>query len=206
MLKDLLTRRFACKHFEADKPVSDKDLHEILDAARLSPSSMGLQAWQFLVVTNKELKQKLAPACWNQAQITEAPVLVIFNARTDLTGPKGVIKKFIAKSQKDQNRTDEQSAGYEKYVSGYVSGLSPEEIKTWTQKQVYLAGMTLMLAAMEKGIDSCPMEGFEAEKVNRILELPEDLHATLIIPLGYKNMEQPVKTRLDFDDVVKFIK
>ena len=206
MIKDLLTRRFATKHFDPAKPVSAQDLNEILDAARLSPSSFGIQAWQFFAIANSDLKQKLAPACWGQPQITEAPVVVILAARTDLLGDDGVIKKFMAKSQKDQNRTAEQTAGYEKYITDAASKLSAEETKVWSQKQVYLAGMTMMLAAMEKGIDSCPMEGFVPDQVSKILDLPAHIIPTLIIPLGYKNMEQPVKTRFELADVVKEIK
>jgi putative NAD(P)H nitroreductase len=66
--------------------------------------------------------------------------------------------------------------------------------------------MTMMLAAMEKGIDSCPMEGFVPDQVSKILDLPAHIIPTLIIPLGYKNMEQPVKTRFELADVVKEIK
>lgn len=205
MLKDLLNRRFACKHFDSSKPVNEKDLHEILDDARLSPSSFGLQAWQFMVITTPELKQKLQPACWNQPQITEAPVLILLNARTDLSGPDGIIKKYALKSQKDQSRTDEQSAGFEKYLTDTLSARSDEDLKNWTQKQTYLAAMTLMLSAIEKSLDTCPMEGFVPEQVSQILELPEYLHPTLIIPIGYRNMEQPAKTRFEYGQVVKFI-
>jgi nitroreductase len=148
----------------------------------------------------------LAPACWNQPQITEAPVIMILCARTDVLGDNGVIKKYMAKSKKDQNRTDEQIAGFEKYITDTITKLSADELKSWSQKQVYLAGMTMMLAAMEKGLDSCPMEGFVPDQVGKILDLPPHIIPTLIIPIGYKNMEQPIKTRFELADVVKEIK
>ncbi|MDP2642247.1 MAG: NAD(P)H-dependent oxidoreductase [Candidatus Peregrinibacteria bacterium] len=202
-MKEVVEFRFACKHFDAAKKIEDGVLHELMDLTRLSPSSYGVQPWKFIVVTNEDLKKALAPACYNQPQIVEASCVVVMCARTDLAGDNGVLHHYVLKSKADLGYSDEESVSFGNMLSTSLLSKSSEELKAWAQKQVYLAGMELMLVAAEKGIDSCPMEGFEAAKVSEVLGLAKDIIPTLIVPLGYRNMEQPKKTRFDFDVVVE---
>ncbi len=69
--------RHACKVFDESKKISDEDIHYILEAGRKSPSSFGMEAWKFLVITNEELRAKLRPLCWDQVQITSCSHLVV---------------------------------------------------------------------------------------------------------------------------------
>lgn len=202
-VRTLLDTRFACKHFDTTKKIDAAVLHDLLDAARVSPSSYGLQAWKFVVVTNPELKAVLAPAAYGQPQMTESDALVFFCARTDLMGDDGLIAKYMTKYQQDMGVTPEQTEGFKAMLTGSVTGKTADEVKTWTQKQVYLPAMTLMLAAKEQGIDSCPMEGFDPAKVAEILGLDASTVPTLLVALGYKNMEKPTKSRFTFEDVVE---
>jgi nitroreductase len=202
-MKDLMQWRFACKHFDKTKKIDESMLKDLLDTARLAPNSFGLQAWKFMVIVNDELKAKLAPACYNQSQITEASALVFFCARTDIEGEEGVLNRYMIKSQADLGKTDEEREAYREMIGGLVKSKSPEGQKNWVQRQVYLPAMTLILAAAEKGIDSCPMEGFNPEAVAEVLGLPAFMHPTVLVSLGYRNMPQPPKTRFDFDDVVE---
>lgn len=203
-IKELMEWRFACKHFDQNKQIPEAELREILEAARLAPSSNGLQAWRFIVVTNKELRQKLLPVCYNQAQITEASALVFLCARNDLLGENGVINRWVEITKKEQGRTDEESAKHKAYLESGVVRKTDSEVLNWVQKQVYIPAEVLILAAADKGIDSCPMEGFMPEEVAKVLELPEYLTPTVLVSLGYRNMEQPKKIRFPFDEVVEF--
>lgn len=203
-IKELMEWRFACKHFDQNKQIPEAELREILEAARLAPSSNGLQAWRFIVVTNQELRQKLLPACYNQAQITEASALVFFCARTDLLGEKGIINRWVEYTKKEQGRSDEESVKYKAYLESGVVRKNDSEVLNWVQKQVYIPAEVLILAAAEKGIDSCPMEGFIPAEVAKVLELPEYLTPTVLVSLGYRNMEQPKKVRFSFEEVVEF--
>ena len=58
--------RHSCKVFDESKKISNEDIRFILEVARKSPSSFGMEAWKFLVITNYELREKLRPFCWNQ--------------------------------------------------------------------------------------------------------------------------------------------
>ncbi|MCC6643721.1 NAD(P)H-dependent oxidoreductase [Candidatus Peregrinibacteria bacterium] len=203
-IKELMQWRFACQHFDAEKKISEDLLKDLLDTARLAPNSFGIQAWKFIVVTDMELRKKLMPACYNQPQVMEASALVFFCARTDLTGENGVIARHVKLSHDVQGRSDAQSAGFSKMLNDVANSKSPEELKTWLQKQVYIPVEALILAAAEKEIDSCPMEGFSPAEVAKVLELPEYIHPTVLVSLGYRNMEQPKKVRFPLEEVVEF--
>ncbi len=201
-INGLMKWRFACKHFKANQKLPAQDLNDILDSARLSPSSFGLQAWKFVVVTNDELKEHLKPVCYNQAQITEASALVFFCARTDVLGDNGALKAYMKKYKADLGQSDDEVKPFYEMVSGMVKNMPEEKVVHWVQRQVYIPHMVLMLAAAEKGIDSCPMEGFEPEGVAKVLKLPENLKPTVLVSLGYRDMEKPPKSRFNLEDVV----
>ena len=203
-IHELMEWRFACKKFETNKQIADADLKDILDSARLTASSFGIQAWKFIVVTNKELREKLAPVCYNQPQITEASALVFFCAKTDLTGIGGVVQKYIESYKTANNKTDADVDGYKQMILGNADRLGEAGVLTWTQKQTYLAAQTLMMAAAEKGIDSCPMEGFDAEGVAKVLELPANVKPAVLVTLGYRVGDAPVKVRFPMEEVVEF--
>ncbi len=203
MLKDLMKWRFACKKFDATRDIDEVTLNDMLDSARLSPSSYGLQGWKFIVVKRNEgLRQKLLPVCFNQPQITEASALVFLCARTD---GDAVLHQYMDKYAADMGKTREDTKPFEEMVQGTMNSLPADQQIGWLQRQVYLPCMTLMLAAAEKEIDSCPMEGFDPDGVHQVLELPENLKPTVLVSLGYRNMEQPPKSRFDLEDVVEII-
>ncbi len=201
-IKELMQWRFACKHFDTDKKISESDLNDLLDTTRMSPSSCGLQAWKFLVVENAESKKELQAACYNQPQIAEASVLVVFCADSNLEGENGVIERHIKKFTQILKTLPQQEESYRKMVAEMQEDQTPEEVVTWLNKQLYIASETLILAAAEKGIDSCPMEGFEPEQIHKILDLPANLHPALIVPLGYRKMTAPAKVRFPLEEVV----
>lgn len=205
-IHELMEWRFACKSFDGEKMIPEQELNDILDAARLSPSSFGIQAWRFIVVMNKELRAKLAPVCYNQPQIMDASALVFLCANTELVGDSGVIQKHIDNYKALHHKTDQEADGYKQMLLGSAARMGEAGVMTWTQKQVYIPVETLILAAAEKGIDSCPMEGFDADGVAKVLELPANLKPTVLVSLGYRKGDAPVKVRFPMNEVVEFRK
>jgi len=197
--------RHACKIFDETKKISDEEMNYILEAGRASPSSFGMEAWKFLVITNEELKARMRPLCWNQVQITSSSHLVVV-----LTGIESV-KPSSGEPQKRFARrplSDEQKAGYIELYSNHLKKTlsSDETIYQWTARQAYIAGANMMTAGAFIGIDSCPMEGFEKEKLEELLEIDSKKYQiAMLIPFGYRVNEQSSQLRLDFDEVVKFI-
>ena len=197
--------RHACKVFDETKKISDEDMNFILEAGRKSPSSFGMEAWKFLVITNKELKEKLQPACWKQIQITSCSHLVVVLAGIDS------VKIESSEVEKRFKRREMPQESLDMYMGLYASHLektlsSDENIYSWTSKQTYIAVGNMMNAAAFIGIDSCPIEGFEKERVEEILRLDVTKHqVALVLPFGYRINPQPEQIRLAFDEVVEFI-
>ncbi len=198
--------RHACKVFDENKKISDEEMHYILEAGRKSPSSFGMEAWKFLVITNEELKAKLRPFCWDQVQITSCSHLVIVlagieNAKVE----SGMPKKRFTRRDMPQESLDFYMDIYAKHLAKTLS--SNENIYAWTAKQSYIALGNMMTAAAFIGIDSCPIEGFEKENVEEVLGLDTTkFQVAVILPFGYRINEQPTQLRLPFDDVVEFIR
>jgi nitroreductase len=204
--EEALAFRHACKVFDENKKIDEQDIHYILEAGRKSPSSFGMEAWKFLVITNEDLKAKLRPACWDQVQITSCSHLVIVLAGIKGVKPdSGIPAKRFARREMPQEK-------YEFYLNLYATHLkdtlsSDENIYSWTARQTFLAAANMMSAAAIKGIDSCPIEGFEKEKVEEILGIDKtEFRLSLVLPFGYRLNPQPAQLRVPFDEVVEFIR
>ena len=198
--------RHACKIFDEAKKISDEDMHYILEVARKSPSSFGMEAWKFLVITNEKLKAKLRPFCWNQPQITTCSHLVIILAGIEnLKVESGVVQKQLMRRNLPQDKLDSFIDLYSSHLSDTLS--SDEKIYQWSARQTYIASANMMSAAAFIGIDSCPIEGFEKENVEKVLELDTTKYQlAMILPFGYRINEQSSQLRSNFETVVEFIK
>ena len=198
--------RHACKAFDENKTISDEQMHYILEAGRKSPSSFGMEGWKFLVITNEELKAKLRPVCWDQEQITSSSHLVIILAAIDnVKVESGEVKKRFSRREMPQESLEFYMDIYAKHLEHTLD--TDTHIYHWTSKQSYIALSNMMTAAAYIGIDSCPIEGFEKEKVEEILELDTTKwQVSVLVPFGYRINAQSEQLRLDFDDVVEFIR
>ncbi len=198
--------RHACKVFDENKTISDTDMNYILESGRKSPSSFGMEGWKFLVITNEALKAKLRPVCWDQIQVTSSSHLVIILATIDnVKVESGEVKKRFSRRDIPQESLDFYMDIYAKHLDKTLS--TDENIYHWTSKQSYIALANMMTAAAFISIDSCPIEGFEKEKVEEILELDTTKwQVSVVVPFGYRINEQSSQLRLPFEDVVEFIK
>jgi nitroreductase len=197
--------RHACKVFDEDKKISDKQIRYILEIGRKSPSSFGLEGWKFLVITNQELKAKLRLECWNQVQITSCSHLVVLLA--EIEGAK----VESGKPRAQLGRRDMPKEKLDGYVNLYANHLantlsSDEKIYEWTARQTYIAGANMMSGAAFIGIDSCPIEGMDKKNVEKILGLDTTKwQVSMLVAFGYRVKEQSSQLRLPFDEVVEFI-
>ena len=197
--------RHACKVFDDSKKVSNEDMNYILEAGRKSPSSFGMEPWKFLVITNEELKAKLRPACWNQVQVTSCSHLVIVLAAIDAVKPEfGIVERKFKRRAMPQEKLDFYLGLYADHLKQTLS--SDENVYSWTARQTYIAAGNMMTAAGIKGIDSCPIEGYEKEKVEEILGLDTSKYQlSVVLPFGYRLNEQSSQEREKLEDIVEFI-
>ena len=203
---DIMDYRHACKEFDNSKKINDEDIHTILEVARKSPSSFGMEPWKFLVITNEKLKEDIRPLCWNQVQITSCSHLVIVLAKIqDVKPSTGVPLKRFSRREMPQEKLDFYIDLYSKHLNTTLS--SDENIYNWTSKQTYLAAANMMTCAASLNIDSCPIEGFEKENLEELLDLDTSKYqVSIVLPFGHKKNSQSKQLRLNFDEVVEFIK
>ena len=198
--------RHACKIFDETKKINDEELTYILEAGRKAPSSFGMEPWKFLVITNQELKEKLKPVCWDQAQITTCSHLVVVLAAIDAVRPEsGIVERKFKRREMPQEKLDMYLGLYANHLKQTLS--SDENIYAWTAKQTVFAIQNMMMAAAIKGIDSCAIEGFEKEKVEEILKIDtRKYQLSTIIPFGYRINPQSSQLREPLENVVEYIK
>ena len=201
---EILKFRHACKIFDESKKISAGEFDFILEAGRLSPSSTGLEQWDFLVVQNKELREKIKAVSWNQAQITSCSHLVVILAKIkEIKVGSSYIDKMIAR-RADKNI--EAIAARQKFF--LLSNFKNDDELTfqWSHEQCMIAATNMMNAAASLGIDSCPIEGFDRHALNEILGLDEsEKRVAIVVPFGYRLNPQPEKYRRQRAEVVTWI-
>ncbi len=192
---DALHFRHACKKFDPDKKIAPTDLDTMLEAARLSPFSFGMEAWKFLVLQSVDIRKKLRPACWDQAQVTDSSHVVVILARPDLVTPGN---PYVDKSFARRGLPEDATKAYiEKYKWYMETEVFPRmNLYAWCCKQCYIALANIMTAAASLGIDSCPMEGFEKDRVEAVLGIDtKEFEVAVLVALGYRAGDQPPRRR-----------
>lgn len=195
-IHELLNKRFATKAFDSTKKVSEEDLNYVLEAAHLSCSSANTQPWKIIVVTNPELRIKLREAGYGQAQIADASHLLVVATMKDPMVRINKTAELIAAAS-----GQEKADGYLNMVKGWIPA-APEAASAWLSRQTYLALQAMILAAIERGIDSCPMEGFSPAKFDEILGLT-DCASTSLLTIGYATQPGFAKIRVPLADIVE---
>lgn len=190
--------RFACKVFDTSKKIAQADLTYILEAGRLSPSSLGLEPWRFIVVRDDMLRRRLRPSCWNQVQITTASaVVVILALKAELDPQADYPRRMLSRLLPPGADLDE--------IMGIYRGIAHEHRTAWSVAQCHIAAANMMTAAAIIGIDTCPIGGFEPEAVADILGIDRAKYSiALIVAAGYRAQPQPSKQRLPLADLVTY--
>jgi len=208
-MKKALAWRYAVKSFDPSKKISLDKWEVLEDSLILSPSSYGLQPWKFLIVENKELREKLKPFSWNQTQVTDASHLVVFTTLKEITAD--YIKEFIQRNMAVRNVPHETVAGYEgMMLKNIVEGMDKEYVRTWNQRQSYIAMGFLLEAAALLEIDTVAMEGITPKAYDEILGLDKSPYATVsAVALGYRSEDDKYqfakKVRFDKARVIERI-
>lgn len=204
---DIINFRHACKIFDDSKKISKLDFEYILEAGRLSPSSTGLEQWDFVVVQNKELRQKIREKSWNQVQITSCSHLVVILAKiSDVKSDSEYVLKMISRRvDKNEQEHANRVTFYKEFIRSNFKD-DDELLYNWSHTQCMFAALNMMNAAAFKNIDSCPIEGFEREEIGKILNIDTKKHrVALLVPFGYRLNNQPSKYRRNLKDIVSWI-
>jgi len=186
-IKDL-NWRYATKKFDSTKKVSPEDLDTLLEAIRLSASSYGLQPYHIFVITDPIIRTKLQPVSWGQSQIVDASHLLVFANKASFGNE--LIDTYLKNLSTQRNISIDKLKDYGDFMKSKLIDLPNDVKRNWTAKQTYLAMGNLLSVASNLGIDTCPMEGFEPEAYNEILDLSDKgLTASLVTAIGYRSEE-----------------
>ena len=191
---DHLKWRYATKKFDASKKIAPDNLEKIKEAIQLSASSYGLQLYKVLIIEDPLIREQLKTASWGQDQITDASHLIVFCNYTHVEDAH--VDDFLHRTAITQNIEMNNLSEYGNFMKGKIKAMTALESFHWTVRQTYLALGNLLSACAELKIDSCPMEGFEADKYNAILGLTEKgLNAAVIATIGYRSHEDHTQHR-----------
>ena len=191
---DAIRLRRSVKHFDASHRMSEEEVNKFLSLAVLSPTAFNIQNWRYVVVTDKELRSQIKAVSWEQAQVTDASLFIVICAdlkawekqpsRYWINAPKEV-QEFMIPAIDDYYRGKDQVQRDE------------------AMRSCGIAVQTLMLTAKTMGYDSCPMDGFDFEKVAELIHLPDDHVIAMFVAIGKGTKEAWSRPgQLKLDDVI----
>lgn len=191
-------------HEYSDEPLDEETLAEIFDRVRYTPSGYNLQPWEFVVLQEEESKAALAEAAYGQDHVETAAASVVVLGNTDPAAhAERVFDDWLAKGYLPSEDVRDD-------LLGQVEGMSDQpddENRVWTTRSTSLAAMTLMYAAWDLGVASCPMEGFDPGAVREVVDAGDDYEPVMIVTLGYPaegtaDIENDRKERRSVDEIV----
>jgi nitroreductase len=179
-IHDAIRARRAVKQFDAAHRMSEGEIQQLMELARLSPTAFNIQHWRFVLVTDAALKQQIRAVSWDQAQVTDCSLLVILCADVKAWA-KNPARYWQTSPQKAQEML---VPAIGQYYTGQEQAQRDEAMRSCG-----MAAQTLMLAAQGMGYDTCPMDGFDFEAVARLIHLPEDHLISMFVAIGKKIAE-----------------
>jgi nitroreductase len=184
-LLDKLNWRYAAKAMTGEKVAQEK-IDNIIEAISLAPTSSGLQPFEIIVISNQEIKEKIKPIAFNQSVITDCSHLFVFAAWDTYTAER--INKQFDLTNTVRGFTNE---GWEKYRQMLLNSYPQKEAEenfNHAARQVYIAFTQAMVAAAFEGVDSTPLEGFNPDDLDEILDLrKKGLKSCVLLPVGYRD-------------------
>ena len=187
-LLDKLNWRYAAKAMNGEK-VSEEKIANIIEAARLSPTSSGLQPFEIIVVKNQAIKEAIRPIAWNQSMITDCSHLLVFAAWDTYTAER--INKMFDLTNEIRGFKNEGWENYRQMLLGSYPQKDAEENFNHAARQAYIAFSAAIIAAAYEGVDATPIEGFDPAALDEILGLrAKGLRSCVILPIGYRDADK----------------
>jgi nitroreductase/dihydropteridine reductase len=184
-LINALNWRYAAKRMNGQKVPAEK-VNNIMEATRLSASSMGLQPYTILVVEDEALRKEIQQVAYNQPQLVEGSHLLIFAAWDNISVEQ--VEEYIHHIAAERGVAPDTLQGFRDSLVGIISRNTPEQNYQWAARQAYIAFGTAIAAAATEEVDATPMEGFDAAALDVLLNLKEKgLRSVTLLPLGYRD-------------------
>ena len=187
-LIDSLKWRYAVKRMTGEKVPQEK-VDIVLEAARLAPTSSGIQPFSILQITDRQLLEKIKPIAFNQPQITEASHLLVFASWVDVKPEQ--IEGVYSQIAVERDQPAGSNNDYIQRMQGYFAAMTLEQRAHWAARQAYISFGVAITAAASERIDATPMEGFNNADLDTLLGLPEKgLHSLALLALGHRDTDK----------------
>ncbi len=192
--KEAISTRRAVKHYDADYRMSEQEIDELLSLAILSPTAFNIQNWRFVVVSDPAQRARIREAAWDQAQVTDSSLFIVLCA--DLKSWEKQPERYWKDAPEDVQQFILPA------IDNYYRGRDQVQ-RDEAMRSCGIVAQTLMLAARAMGYDSCPMDGFDFDKVAELINLPEDHVIAMFVAIGKGTREAwPRPGQLALEDVV----
>lgn len=192
--KQTIQLRRSVKQYDPEHRMTDDEINELLSLAMLSPTAFNIQHWRFVVVKDRELRRQIRAAAWDQAQVTDASLLIVLCA--DLKAWEKQPQRYW------RDATPEVLEFILPAIDRYYRGKERVQ-RDEAMRSCGIAAQTLMLAAKAMGYDSCPMDGFDFEQVGKLIHLPDDHVISMFVVIGKGTQEaRPRPGQLGLEEVV----
>jgi len=203
-LLNSLRWRYAVKKFDPSFVIPDEQLAALYESLRLTPSSLGLQPWKFVVVRDNELRKSLQSVSYNQSQIVDASMLLVLCRKAQYGNAD--IEHYTRTVATTRRQPYEALIAYRQMMEGFVASMDATSLVQWMEKQVYIALGNLLTSCALLGLDACPIEGFSRSEYDRLLELPEKgLNSLVVCAVGKRatddSYQHAAKVRFASEDV-----
>ncbi len=173
-LQAIQSRR-SVKHFDPGHQMTEYEVNEILKQAIMSPTAFNIQNWRFVVVSDPALRSQIRQAAWDQAQVTDASMLIILCAD---------LKSWEKQPQRYWRNADQAVQDFIIPAIDHYYRDKPQIQRDEAMRSCGMAAQTIMLAAKSMGYDSCPMDGFDFEQVGQLINLPDDHLISMFVTVG----------------------
>ena len=192
--EEAIQTRRAIKHYDATHSMTPEEVNELLSLAILSPTAFNIQNWRFVVVDDPELRKQIREVAWDQAQVTDASLFIVLCA--DLKSWEKQPSRYWVNAPKEIQEF--MLPAIDKYYRGKDQVQRDEAMRSCG-----ITAQTLMLAARSMGYDSCPMDGFDFEKVSELIRLPAEHVIAMFVAIGKCTKESwPRPGQLDLNEVI----
>ena len=177
--------RYATKKFDNSKILSEEKLSVLKEAFNLTALSYGLQTLKMVIIEDKVIRENLIPHCYDQRQVVDASHLLVLCIQTEINDED--VNEHFETIKDIRNTPDSILEPFKAELKSSIEAMPKEKKFDWATKQAYIAlGNLMTVCAIEK-IDSCPMEGFMPQEIDKALQLKKHgLRSVLMLPVGYR--------------------
>lgn len=191
---DAIRSRRAVKHYDENHRMTEEEVNEFLSLAMLSPTAFNIQNWRYVVVSDEALRAQIREVSWGQAQVTDASLFIVLCAD---------LKAWEKQPERYWKNAPEEVQGFMiPAIDEYYRGKDQVQ-RDEAMRSCGIAAQTLMLSAKALGYESCPMDGFDFEKVAELIQLPDDHVIAMFVAIGKGTKEAwPRPGQLPQEEVV----